>query len=110
VSRVKARERLESPPNEAATAALAARYRNHALGEIAVTHRGKDLWFHFGQMQSQMASRTNDDGSISFMTITPTLQGLEFVVAPAAQGHALIMRDAQHEYVFKEARSTPGAG
>jgi hypothetical protein len=63
---------------------------------------GKDVWFHYGQMQSQMAARTNDDGSLSFITITPTLQGLEFVVARDGQGRTLITRDAQHEYLFKE--------
>jgi hypothetical protein len=102
VSRAKARERLKSPPDEAAADALARRYRNEALGEVAVTHRGKDVWFHFGQLQSQVASRTNDDGSLSFMTITPTLQGLEFVAGQGGRSHTLITRDAQHEYVFEE--------
>ena len=102
VSRAIARERLQSPPNAAAAGALAGRYRNEALGEVVVTHRGKDVWFHYGQMQSQMASRTNDDGSVSFMTITPTLQGLEFVVEQGGQGRTMTTRDAQHEYLFKE--------
>ncbi len=102
VSRAKTRERLESPPNQAAAAALALRYRNEALGEVTVTHRGKDIWFQFGRLRSRMASRRNDDGSLSFITITPTLQGIEFVVAQGGQGRALITRDAQHEYVFKE--------
>ncbi len=49
-----------------------------------------------------MASRKNDDGTISFITIDPTIDGLVFVVANKDGKRALITRDAQHEYVFQE--------
>ena len=50
-----------------------------------------------------MASRKNDDGSISFITIDPGTEGFEFVVGDRAGKKVLIIRDGQHEYVFHEA-------
>jgi hypothetical protein len=63
---------------------------------------GGALVFDFGEWYSTVASRKNDDGTISFITIDPTLGGFEFVVADKGAKRALVLRDAQHEYVFKE--------
>ena len=52
--------------------------------------------FDFGEFKSAMASRKNDDGTISFRTIDPGVAGFEFVVV----GNTLVLRDSQHEYVF----------
>ncbi len=49
-----------------------------------------------------MASRKNDDGTISFITIDPSIAGFEFVVGERAGKRVLIIRDGQHEYVFTE--------
>jgi CubicO group peptidase (beta-lactamase class C family) len=100
--RAKARERLQVPAEGAAAAALATHYRNAALGGIGVSREGSRVFFKAGNLRSEVASRKNDDGTISFITITPTLQGLEFVVGKAAPQRTLIVRDAQHEYVFTE--------
>ena len=56
-----------------------------------------------GTPWSSVASRKNDDGTMSFLTIDPTLGGFEFVVADKDGRRRLVMRDAQHEYVFEEA-------
>jgi hypothetical protein len=93
---------LQVPAEGAAAAALAAHYRNAALGGIGVSREGSRLFFKAGNLRSEVASRKNDDGTISFITITPTLQGLEFVVGKPAPQRTLIVRDAQHEYVFTE--------
>jgi hypothetical protein len=45
-----------------------------------------------------VASRKNDDGTISFITI----DGFNFVVGESDGSRALIIRDAQHEYAFVE--------
>ena len=49
-----------------------------------------------------MASRKNDDGTVSFITTDPTNMGFEFVVADRSGKRALVIRDGQHEYVFTE--------
>ena len=65
---------------------------------IAVTQRGATTIFDFGEWKSEVASRKNPDGTISFVTIVPGFSGLEFVVGEAQR--TLTLRDAQHEYVF----------
>ena len=76
-----------------------------ALGfaaERTVSLNGDKTSFDFGEWHSEMASKKNPDGTISFITIAPGIMGLEFVVGAAPQ-RTLTLRDAQHEYVFQEA-------
>ena len=102
-TRRKERERLVVPAEASSADKLAGRYASKDLGQIAVERRGKAVLFDIGEWKSEVASRKNDDGSISFITIEPTLEGLDFVVAEREGKRALVIRDAQHEYVFTEA-------
>jgi 3-mercaptopyruvate sulfurtransferase SseA/CubicO group peptidase (beta-lactamase class C family) len=102
----KERERLVVPADAAEAAKLAPRYLSPALGVLKLKKQpGGALVFDFGEWYSTVASRKNDDGTISFVTIDPTLGGFEFVVAGKDGKRALVLRDAQHEYVFKEGRA-----
>jgi CubicO group peptidase (beta-lactamase class C family) len=105
----KERERLVVPADPAAVAKLATSYSNAALGQVSVVKQGALTAFDIGEWKSAVATRKNDDGTISFITIDPTLAGFEFVVADTAGARRLVMRDAQHEYVFEEAKAV-GAG
>jgi CubicO group peptidase (beta-lactamase class C family) len=78
---------------------LASHYTNDALGEIAVRREGTKTVFDFGEWKSEMASRHNPDGTMSFLTVAPGIIGFEFVVGQGPKP-TLIVRDAQHEYVF----------
>ena len=82
---------------------MAARYTSAALGEIKVVRQKSGTVFDFGEWKSAVASRRNDDGTLSFVTIDPTIDGIEFVVADRDGKRALIIRDGQHEYIFTEA-------
>ncbi len=95
------RKLLVVPADAGDAGKLAAHYANGALGEIAVSHAGKATVFDFGEWKSEVASRHNPDGSVSFITTAPGIAGLEFVVGSAAK-RTLILRDAQHEYLFDE--------
>jgi hypothetical protein len=87
-------------------AALATEYFNDALGEVKVKRDGETVTFDFGEWQADMASKANPDGTVSFVTITPGIDGLDMVVGPKKDGaRSLILRDAQHEYVFEEVMS-----
>ena len=99
----KERERLVVPADPAEVAKLAPRYVSTALGEVNVLKEGTATLFDVGEWKSVVASRKNDDGTVSFITIDPTLSGFEFVVAGKDGKRRLITRDAQHEYVFEEA-------
>ena len=96
----KERERLVIPADAALVRTLASRYSNPALGELTVRARDGATIFDFGQWHSAVASRRNDDGTISFISIDPTVHGFDFVAGERNGKKTLIIRDAQHEYVF----------
>jgi len=104
-----AERKLMSVPADAADAArLAPHYVNPALGDITVGHSGGATTFDFGEWKSGVASRHNPDGTVSFLTTAPGVTGFEFVVG-AGPRPSLIVRDAQHEYVFKAEEGRPSS-
>jgi CubicO group peptidase (beta-lactamase class C family) len=103
VAQAKARERLVVPADPSLVAKLASRYHSEKLGEIDVLKKDGVTTFDFGEWKSAVASRKNDDGTISFITIDPTNRGFEFVVGERSGKRVLIIRDGQHEYIFTEA-------
>jgi CubicO group peptidase (beta-lactamase class C family) len=98
----KERERLVVPADPASIAKLAPHYTSTALGEINVRKDSGRTAFDFGEWKSTVASRKNDDGTVSFITIDPTAGGFEFVVSERSGKRTLVIRDGQHEYVFTE--------
>jgi hypothetical protein len=98
----KERKRLTVPADRAACDKLARRYSNASLGEIAVLRKGVETWFDFGEWKSAVASRKNDDGTTSLVTIVPGFGGLSFVMDDKDGRRTLTLRDAQHEYLFTE--------
>jgi CubicO group peptidase (beta-lactamase class C family) len=94
------RKTLVVPANAQEAGKLGARYKNAALGELAVQRSGTKTMFDFGEWQSEVASRRNPDGTTSFITISPGVNGFEFVVGGGAT-KTLTLRDAQHEYAFE---------
>ena len=91
------------PADAAESKKLAASYQNSAVGSIVVNRKGAATVFDFGEFQSEMATRKNTDGTVSFITIVPGFSGLEFV----GGDNTLTLRDAQHEYVFKAGAAQP---
>ncbi len=98
----KERERLVVPADAAVAGKLAPRYASPELGGLAVRRHGATTIFDLGEWRSTVASRRNDDGSVSFITIDPNKHGFEFVVGERDGKRALIIRDGQHEYAFVE--------
>jgi CubicO group peptidase (beta-lactamase class C family) len=98
----KERQRLMVPASKDEVSKLADHYASSALGDIRVEHQAANTLFMFNGWKSTVASRKNDDGSISFITIDPTRAGFEFVKAERDGKRALIIRDGQHEYVLSE--------
>jgi CubicO group peptidase (beta-lactamase class C family) len=93
------RKLLTVPAAPAEAAKLAQHYVNDALGDVTVRRKGAATVFDMGEWQSEVGSRRNPDGSLSFITIAPGIDGFEFVVGSGPK-QSLIVRDAQHEYVF----------
>ena len=95
------RKLMTIPADANESAKLAKHYTNASLGEINVSTSGASTVFDFSDWKSEVASRKNPDGTISFITIVPGELGFEFVVGSGAR-RTLTIRDAQHEYVFEE--------
>jgi len=96
------RKLLTVPADSAEAGKLAGRYHDDALGEIVVSREGGGATvFDFGEWRSEVGSRKNPDGTVSFITTAPGVLGFEFVVG-SGERRTLVTRDAQHEYVFTE--------
>ena len=98
----KERERLVIPADGTEVAKLATRYASKSLGDLKVERGAGGIVFDFGEWKSAVASRKNDDGTISFITVDPTIEGFEFVAGTREGKRVLVVRDGQHEYVFTE--------
>ena len=79
---------------------LASNYTSKDLGEIKVHQKDGTVIFDFGEWSSEMGTQENPDGTISFVTVSPGIVGLPFLLQEG-DSPKLIMRDAQHEYVFE---------
>jgi len=92
------RARIVVPAAPDAAAQLATSYANPDLGPIAVVRDAGGLTFRFAAFSSRMATRKNEDGTTSFITIDPGNQGFAFVLGNGTR--TLTLRDGQHTYVF----------
>ena len=99
----KLRELVSDPPDAAAAAGLAHHYSNPDLGRIEVSQAGPKVTFVLGPWKSQVGTRKNPDGTITFVTIEPGEPRLGFVAGSAGGKRQLTIRDAQHTYVYTEA-------
>lgn len=97
------RPRLTLPPAAEPAGKLAARYASPELGSLVVKKSGAKVRFQFAEWGTEMASRKNDDGSLSFVTVSPGTSGYEFVAGERDGKRTLTVRDGQHEYVYTEA-------
>ena len=96
------RKRYTVPPDPAVVTKIAPRYLSGDLGEIVFTRSGDRLTGKVGMLSSDFATRTNDDGTISLVSVDPGLVGFEYVVGQKDGKRVLTTRDAQHDYVFVE--------
>lgn len=100
--RVAERKRLTLPAEPGVVAKLASRYRDASLGDVVVRRGQSAVMVDFGEWGSEVATRRNDDGTVSLVTVAPGAVGYELVIADRNDQRRLVLRDAQHEYVFDE--------
>jgi hypothetical protein len=97
--------RIAIPAAADASAGLATRYLSPELGRLDVERAGGATSFDFGEWKSEVASRRDQGGGLSFLTITPGFDIFEFAADDTDDGkRRLTLRDAQHEYAFVESR------
>jgi hypothetical protein len=98
------RKRLVLPIAPADTTGLAAAYVSPDLGRLTVEKAGGGVVrIRTAAWSSEVASRHNDDGTLSLITADPEISGLSFVVGTKDGKRTLTARDGQHAYVFTEA-------
>ena len=95
-ARAEERTHLVLPAAAADVARLAPAYTSKELGTLDVRRHGANTVFDFGEWRSEVAARHNDDGTLSFVTASPGVDGFDFVVGE----RRLTLRDGQHEYRF----------
>ena len=78
------------------------RYANADLGPLTVGFEGSKLVARATSVWSEVAPRRNKDGTISLVTIAPGFSGLDLLVTTKDGKRALVLNDAQHEYVFAD--------
>lgn len=100
--RVFERKRLSIPAATADVAGLATAYANADLGALAIERVGNAVHVRTQAWTSEVASRRDDDGAISLVTIDPQICGqFEFLVGASDGRRTLIVRDTgQHVYEF----------
>ena len=98
----KRRERFRVPPDAAEVRELAPHYTSATLGSLRIRTDANATIFDFSDWRSAVASRKNDDGTLSFFLIDPATFGTEFVVGERNGKRALLVRGGQHEYSFIE--------
>ena len=99
------RRKLVTVPADANDAAkLASRYANDELGEITIRRDGPKLILDVGEWRSELASRRNADGTVSFRIIEPGIEpfDVELVTGTANNKRTLTLHEAQEKYVFVE--------
>jgi CubicO group peptidase (beta-lactamase class C family) len=96
------RRLLTIPADAKAAEVLAAHYVNPALGTITVGRKGSTTVFDLEVFASEVGSRVNPDGTTSFITTVPGMDGIEYVAGTSGNKRTLTLRDMQHEYVFLE--------
>ena len=96
------RKQLVYPADPKVAAGLASRYKSEDLGSMAFTRSASGLSGNNGVWSVNFATKVNPDGTVSLVTASPGLSGLEFVVANDGGKRALVVRDGQHVYRYIE--------
>ena len=95
-------QRLVIPPDPTAVAALAPHYANADLGSLTVERGVEPTSFRFTSWGTTVATKKEDDGTLSFVSTDPLNSGTPMVVGTKDGKRTLTVRDSQHEYVFVE--------
>lgn len=98
--RVAERPKLKVPVAAADRSSLAAKYISPDLGSLDVLRDGPQLRFRAIAFTSDVATKRNEDGTLSYITVDPALTGLDFVAGEKDGKRTLTTRDGQHVYLF----------
>jgi CubicO group peptidase (beta-lactamase class C family) len=94
------RKELAFPVPAAEAQALEGSYLNPTIGRLTLTRRDGQLVLRTASHWSQVAERTEADGSRSLVPVSPGALSFPFLVTERQGKRALVLNDNQHEFVF----------
>lgn len=97
-----ARAKIVETGDSAVLGKLAERYVNPELGPLTITREGDRTFAQLTTGRTMVGTQANDDGTTSLVFTSPGFFGLPLVIGEREGKRALILLDAQHEYVFLE--------
>lgn len=98
------RAQLTVPGDPTVLAGLAATYRHPDAGPLTITDRDGTKYIKAGFIEGPLATRKNIDGSVSIVSVAPGYSSIDAVIGNQNGARTLTVREAQHEYVYVEAR------
>jgi CubicO group peptidase (beta-lactamase class C family) len=96
------RKQIVFPADPKIASGLASRYTSEDLGSMVFTRSDRGLSGNNGVWSVAFATKANPDGTVSLVTASPGLTGIEFVIANEGGKRALVVRDGQHVYRYTE--------
>lgn len=96
------RARLTLPGDPAVIAGLAPRYRSPEGLIVSISQRSGQPWLKAGFIEGPFGTRKNADGTVSIVSSGPGLVGFDGQVGSKDGVRILTVRDAQHDYVYRE--------
>ena len=97
------RARLTIPGDPAVLAGLATNYRSPDGSHLSITDRDGGNYMTAGFIEGPVATRKNEDGSVSLVSVGPGAIGVDALVGTKDGKRTLSIRDSQHEYLYTEA-------
>ena len=98
------RARLTVPGDPGVLAGLATNYRSPDGIHLSITDRSGGKWLTAGFIEGPVATRKNEDGSVSLVSAGPGNIGVDALVGTKDGLRTLAIRDSQHEYLYTEVR------
>lgn len=98
------RARITYPGDPAVLANLASRYRSPEVGELTLRQEHGRLRLRAGSIEGPVATRRNDDGSVSLLSVGPGAIGFDAVIGGTGGNRTLTFHEAQHEYIYTEVK------
>ena len=99
----KIREELTLPGDPVALAGLASHYVSDELGPVDIRKEDGEVIFDPGVWSSGVATKANQDGSVSLVLSSGAMLGSGMVIGKTGDKRTLTIIDAQRKYVFTEA-------
>ena len=101
-SREKLLSELTWPATSEHVAMVLGSYSNPELGPLSLTSEEGKLMMRSTAISSEVATKTNEDGSISLVTVSPGFWGADILIGERDSKRVLILNDNQHEYVWEK--------